>query len=503
MCGISGVLVSPSDLARVPVDEVIATLMREMEPRGKEATGIARVTSSNRVRLTKHPVTASTFLAHHPGIGAGCRLMIAHSRLSTQGDPKDNVNNHPIVVGDIYGVHNGSVSNDYELYRKHGWTRHGKVDSEVIFAAISHLGVKAGLEAVEGAIAAAWYDKADPGALWMARHTSSPLNVGITEGGSVIFASTAVAVNKAAVLFPGKLVEDVISVKEGVIMRFAHDEQGALQHEVSCFTPPVRSYGWTQREGTWSPAGTGFRRETVVTPITTKASQAGTTSKPSASAPDWAIGGGGYVLKKGDAVVFVPQDGGFCDLIGKYMGATFKSGTSYVEVWLDLTVSDELTLPTNRLWPLSVWRDKPDKIPTKGMYALEAAQEGKGGLVYDVDDEDDDLDEAVQALAHDDLLEELMDDASDKADLFWNAIVTAEADHDDTLADALAMAWRTGVDIDAFVDSTGAVTEPSGLLRVVNEIEWSPPQAEHLALPAGCEWDDTDAIIDVSSVEVD
>ncbi|HVE28372.1 MAG TPA: hypothetical protein VNC22_23355 [Sporichthya sp.] len=466
MCGISGVLVSPSDLARIEVDEVMAILMREMEQRGKEATGIARVTASNRVRLAKYPVPASQFLATHPGIGAGCRLVIAHSRLSTQGDPKDNVNNHPIVCDNIIGVHNGCVSNDYELYRKYGWTRVGKVDSEAIFAAINHLGAKVALEELEGSIAVAWIDKSDPGALWMARHTSSPLNVGITEGGSVIFASTNAAVAKAAVLFPGSITIDAI--KEGAMLRFVHTAEGVLEHQITEFKPPekiyISSYGsvdaWDySRGGSWTAGG--FRRASDSKAPAATGTQ-GSTSSKARQDTSWVIGGGGYVLKPDDAVVFVPDDPEFCDLIGTFKAASYKSGMSFIEMWFDKGCSDEVVLPTKRIYPLHVWRDEPDKIPTKGAFALDAA-----AMVPD----DDDVNDAD--------VEAILNDHSERGEQYWEALVAAEEDEKDDLADALILAYKSGMEIEQWVNQGG-----------------------ELVLPRECQWDEDDGIIDVSSVEV-
>lgn len=487
MCGISGVLVSPSDLARIQVDEAMSILMREMESRGREATGIARLTASDRIRLTKNACSASMFLAKHPGIGAGCRLVISHTRLPTQGDKSDNANNHPIVCGDIIGVHNGSVRNDYSLYREHGWKRVGKVDSEVIFAAINHLGALPAMEVLEGAIAAAWMDKTDMGALWIARHSSSPLNVGITEGGSVIFASTNAAVAKAAVLFPGGITIDTI--KEGVVLRFAHNAAGELEHGISEFTPPSSySYGGSSAPG-------GFRRNTTpranVAPSTPSGNVlpiGGSTasSRPSSAAqPSWVVGGGGYVIKPNDQVVFVPVDEEYADFFGTFVDTSYKAGYAYVRLLLDFGVTDEVSLPVKQLFPLSVWREGSNKIPDKGSFSarFEKVQ----------DEADEDVEDPTLLI-----INEMSDDQSPRAEQFWNAIMQAESDDDEVLANALVLAYDAGMEIAEWINAAGDIEAPESMVEAIRATV--VPSRDLPALPPACQWDD---VIDVEEVQED
>jgi hypothetical protein len=68
------------------------------------------------------------------------RAVIGHTRSQTKGDRKFNVNNHPIVAGNIIGVHNGMISNDDILFKKFEdkIQRAGQVDSEIIFRLIDY-----------------------------------------------------------------------------------------------------------------------------------------------------------------------------------------------------------------------------------------------------------------------------------------------------------------------------------------------------------------------------
>lgn len=64
--------------------------------------------------------------------------IIGHARAKTKGDEFNPLNNHPIVVGNLVGIHNGRVTNTDEIYRNHpNFQTMGEVDSEAIFHLLS------------------------------------------------------------------------------------------------------------------------------------------------------------------------------------------------------------------------------------------------------------------------------------------------------------------------------------------------------------------------------
>lgn len=129
---------------------------------------------------------------------------IMHTRAKTQGSEQDNRNNHPIVVADgrMVGVHNGMLWNDDDIFRYLGADlRIGQVDSEAIFALLAHsnTSVEESLSTLEGSVACAWMTTDEgPDTLHLARVSQSPLIVGQTEGGSLLFASTEWTLKDAA-----------------------------------------------------------------------------------------------------------------------------------------------------------------------------------------------------------------------------------------------------------------------------------------------------------------
>lgn len=59
-------------------------------------------------------------------------FLVGHNRLTTQGDESKNFNNHPFPTKDWVIVHNGVLSNDTELCRKHNLEYKEETDSAII-----------------------------------------------------------------------------------------------------------------------------------------------------------------------------------------------------------------------------------------------------------------------------------------------------------------------------------------------------------------------------------
>jgi glucosamine 6-phosphate synthetase-like amidotransferase/phosphosugar isomerase protein len=111
----------------------------------------------------------------------------------TKGHPSIAANNHPIVHGPVVGIHNGIILNDDDLLAEHDCARVEPgmtVDSEAIFALAAHSrSDPRALEALQGAMAAAWLDRRDPDVVHVARGVGRPLWLGESREG-VFFAST-------------------------------------------------------------------------------------------------------------------------------------------------------------------------------------------------------------------------------------------------------------------------------------------------------------------------
>lgn len=94
-------------------------LANAAEERGTDAAGISYI-NNGKVVIYKRPKPAHKLHFNPPD---GTRAVMGHTRLATQGDVKQNFNNHPFhgVAGDteFAFAHNGCLWNDREL-RKNG-----------------------------------------------------------------------------------------------------------------------------------------------------------------------------------------------------------------------------------------------------------------------------------------------------------------------------------------------------------------------------------------------
>lgn len=198
MCGIAGFSLNPAE--QVNASRLAGALLLGIEERGRHATGIAWANPQNHeVWLQKDAIAATQFVSGLD-IHENTRTAIAHTRWATQGSPKNNANNHPIDVNGLVGIHNGCIINDDEIFDAIGKSKRiAQVDSEAIFANLLHSGkdTTEALADLEGSAAVAWLETADGRTLHLARVTSSPVVIGLTEKGSLLFASTESALRKA------------------------------------------------------------------------------------------------------------------------------------------------------------------------------------------------------------------------------------------------------------------------------------------------------------------
>lgn len=240
MCGISGFSLTDHDNARVNSNRLARELLLGIEHRGKDATGMAWRDARGDIKMHKLDVPASKYVTSF-GMWKGAHSALLHTRAATQGSPTVMANNHPIRVGNIVGIHNGTVSNDFELFDTLGVQRIGKVDSEAIFAALAYGSAKDAegkpllpgcehpfdaLEYIEAGMAIGWMYDDNPDFIYLAKGDWSPLILAQTPAGSLLFASTAGALKNAAAAVGLDLswwyeakAGEIFVVKRGVIVQ--------------------------------------------------------------------------------------------------------------------------------------------------------------------------------------------------------------------------------------------------------------------------------------------
>ena len=192
MCGIAGY--SFGNASRVNRTLAAQALLAGIAERGADAVGYAHRADGPLV-VHKQQTGASALLdavVLPPATGQA----LIHVRDYTKGHPTIAANNHPVRHGRVTGIHNGIISNDEELFARHGIERDQPemtVDSEVIFALVDASGTSAAvLEELVGAMAAAWIDERSPDVLHVARGVGRPLWLARGRH-EVLFASTRAA----------------------------------------------------------------------------------------------------------------------------------------------------------------------------------------------------------------------------------------------------------------------------------------------------------------------
>jgi hypothetical protein len=182
---------------------LIVEIVKDLQNRGRDATGLATLVDNNDLYIYKGAVPAwewaTSFEKDDVPIG---RSGLLHCRGANVGSPDNNYNNHPLPYDppdkpQVAIVHNGTIGNLDEGYEKLGVTPHAEVDSALIAASLGLLGPRNGLKHLEerscgsAAIAALWSD----GTLLLAKD-GNPLYIGSPEPGALFFCSTVEPLKK-------------------------------------------------------------------------------------------------------------------------------------------------------------------------------------------------------------------------------------------------------------------------------------------------------------------
>ena len=168
MCCLFGLLEYGHRLTGRQRGQLIRALALESEARGTDAAGIA-YNSGGSLRIYKRPGPARKLNFFIP---EDARVIMGHSRMTTQGRAKFNRNNHPFA-GNVPGTrfalaHNGVLYNDGSLRRERKLPKTSiETDSYVAVQLIEQQGaltpasLKAMAEAVEGSFVFTVLDERD------------------------------------------------------------------------------------------------------------------------------------------------------------------------------------------------------------------------------------------------------------------------------------------------------------------------------------------------------
>lgn len=191
---------------------VVSRLFREAEVAGKEASGLS-IMRERSVHVLRRPVSGSKLVATSEYLGfmdsslknmcGNNRLMsiIGHCRYPTQGAASNNLNNHPQVTGHIIGIHNGTITNNHDLFKSFEKVidRKSEVDTEIIFQLINHFNqsptsktidaIKKATPYLGGSYACGMQNTNHPYNLYLFRHSNPIKILHYSELGIVVFAT--------------------------------------------------------------------------------------------------------------------------------------------------------------------------------------------------------------------------------------------------------------------------------------------------------------------------
>lgn len=212
MCGIAGVRAFKDE--KITKHQIQALLLA-IEHRGTHASGIVSFGKDGDLTWIKDDEPAWKFLKDpevdkwiDAALEKNPETVLLHTRLATQGSPRDNKNNHPLTDGVSAVVHNGMISNDDHLFADMKLERKAETDSDIIRAILDRDGItKQGirtLNRLSGSAAISVVHKDYPRKLLLAR-SGNPLVYCVSESGLLMWASVKEALHHAQRIWEERL----------------------------------------------------------------------------------------------------------------------------------------------------------------------------------------------------------------------------------------------------------------------------------------------------------
>lgn len=141
VCGLIGIFIGRmlSHEELNILHDLLTQLLLAHEERGREATGVTLLDRTGHHELMKLPIAASEFVQTNEYQSLlrhwdrGICSVLGHTRKPTKGSQWNPDNNHPLKIGDTIGIHNGTITNDDQLFAQRPSPRMAEVDSEIIF----------------------------------------------------------------------------------------------------------------------------------------------------------------------------------------------------------------------------------------------------------------------------------------------------------------------------------------------------------------------------------
>jgi predicted glutamine amidotransferase len=247
MCGIVG-LISFHEKEYLKRKEFIKQGLIASSLRGVDGTGVFLVPHNPKeleLTVVKKPLPSYDFVNLHPFDHVfrdleKYKFVVGHTRLKTRGDIK-HAHTHPFTFGHITLVHNGSISNAYQVAK----STFLEVDSMAVAKALSEEeDYKKVLESLEGAFALVWYDS-NKDTLYMARNSERPLFYVVNKKDEIIYFGSELRMLDWITSRTGNVIDDRFEVGESTVLSFTN----SLKCKISSFKTtkeaiPVHRDAW-------------------------------------------------------------------------------------------------------------------------------------------------------------------------------------------------------------------------------------------------------------------
>jgi glucosamine 6-phosphate synthetase-like amidotransferase/phosphosugar isomerase protein len=204
MCGIMGYYAFGKKL---PDKDKLTTMFIDLQSRGRDAAGFAYV-KDNALVVAKKAVPSVVFVQEESWQNLELpKILIAHTRLGTQGAATNNMNNHPLFSKNgVAVVHNGIIYNDREIFGKE--KRDAEVDSESILhiLASKHKGDKLEklFHKLAGSYSVAVIETSNPDRLTLIKK-DNPLDLLFDTNDDILYFCSELDIIKRALAFEDKL----------------------------------------------------------------------------------------------------------------------------------------------------------------------------------------------------------------------------------------------------------------------------------------------------------